>query len=109
MFESNITKIAEIGNSPIKSMFIELAQLDVDLRATETDLELGEVLDRHWAVREQIATTPVLNLRDAVWMARAAKLEEERDPRFTNDAPGSASHLASLAVAGLIRFAGSAK
>ena len=106
MFWNDSTKI---GNSPIKSLFIELAKLDVDLSTAETAIEQARVAERHWAIREKIVATPASNLHDAIWMARAAQLEIERDPDFTNDAAWSAAHLASLVVADMIRFAGSAE
>jgi hypothetical protein len=108
MLTENNTEIGNIGISPFKAMFIKLLQLGAELRNAADDNTQGEVLERHWAVREKIAATPALSLHDAIWRARAAEIERQRDPDFTNDVPGSAAHLASLVVADMILFAGSA-
>jgi hypothetical protein len=101
-----------IGTSSIKSLFVELAQIgDMlnDRSVAMDNAEYLEAMERHWNLREQIAAAPVQSLDDLAWLAHAARLEAERDPEFTNDAPGSARALARALADGARQFAGAAQ
>jgi hypothetical protein len=106
MLNENTTEIGNIGNSPFKAMVIRLALLDFNLGEVETDAEIADLLEQHWALRKQIETTPMRTINDLSWFSVATQIEIERDPEFTNDAPGSARALAKALADGALKLAG---
>jgi hypothetical protein len=106
MLNENITKIENIGNSPFKPLVVKLALLDHNLDGVETDAEQTDVLEQHWAIREQIETTPMRTINDLSWFSVATQIEIERDPEFTNDGAGSARALAKALADGVLKLAG---
>ncbi|MCW2284946.1 hypothetical protein M2323_002927 [Rhodoblastus acidophilus] len=107
-----MSKKDNTGKSPIKRLFSELLKVDAILRDPPTamdDTEYGAVVDRHWALRELIASHPVGSLADLAWISQALSLETDRDPEFTNDAPGSARALAMVIANGALQLAGAAR
>lgn len=104
-----MSKDNNIGNSPIKTMFAELAQLDdmlSDPSGAMDNTKYMEMFERHWFLREQIAVALVQSLDDLSWLAYSARLEAKRDPEFTNDGPGSARALAQALANGALKLAG---
>lgn len=94
------------GNVPLKALFVELAQLDDALRDPSVAMDNAEyerTCERHWALREQIAATPMLAADDQVWLAYTFQLEAERDSEFENHGPGSARHLAQALAENILR------
>lgn len=105
MMTENTMENLKVGSPTIKAMFLELAKADANLRAAKTDIEQIDAAERHWAVRERIATTSVSSLADLTMIARALEIERNRDPDFENDASGSARALAIALANGVIQLA----
>jgi hypothetical protein len=104
MLNDRTTEIGNIGNSPFKALVIRLALRDANLDGVETDAEQADVLEQHWAIRQQIETTPIRTINDLSWLSVATQIGIERDPEFTNGAPGSARALAIALTNGLIQL-----
>jgi hypothetical protein len=82
-----------IGNYPIKTMFIELLKRDLEIDNLPDeigDAELAEASNRQWFVSAQIDAMPARNHGDLTYKCRALQLRAERDPDFDCHVPGSA-------------------
>ncbi len=80
MSKHDSTEIGNIGNSPIKPMFIELAQLDDWLRDPSVEKEEDDCLatvERCLALREQIGATPACSLAELAFKDHALKIDVE--------------------------------
>lgn len=107
-----MSKKDTIGNSPIKALFTELAQLTNALGDPSILLENAEyteICELCWDIREQIESAPVESLHDLRWKARALQLEADRNPEFDNEGPGSARALAAAVANGAIQLASAAR
>jgi hypothetical protein len=104
MSEHHNTEIENIGNSPIKAIFVELAQLDEALRDPSISMDYDDygAIERHWALREAINATPACSLAELHAKARPLQVKISRDENFTNHGPGPARHLAKSLVADLL-------
>ena len=109
MSEHDSTENRNIGNSPIKAMFSELAQLDDALRDPSISIDSDgyeDAIERHWTLREQIGATPARSLAELSLKAHALQVEAERDTSFENDGAGSARQLARSLANDVLRLAG---
>jgi len=105
MSEHDSTEIGNIGKSPIKSMFIELAQLDDWLR--DTSIEKNEddcraTIEQHLALRERIGARPARSLNEMALKAHTLNIDAECDPSW----PKSAEQLARSLADDVLRLAG---
>jgi hypothetical protein len=105
MSEHDSTEIKNIGNYPIKPMFIELAQLDDWLHDPSIEKKEDDCLatvERHLALREQIGATPARSLAELAFKAHTLKIDAECERSW----PKLAEQLAQSLADDVLRLAG---
>lgn len=100
------------GKSPTEALFSELLKVDAilrDLPPKTPDKDYFAICELHWSLREKIEAAPVSSPSDLRVKFRTLKLEEGRDPEFTNHGPGSARSLAMTLASHALQLAGAAE
>lgn len=97
MSEHNSTEIGNVGNSPIKAMFADLAQFDDWLHDPSIEKKEDDCLatvERHLALRAQIVATPARSLAELAWKAHALQIDAKCGPSWPKFAEQLAHSLA---------------
>jgi hypothetical protein len=105
MSEHDSTEIGNIGNSPIKPTFIELAQLDDWLHDPSIEKEEDDCLatiEKHLALRKRIGAMPARSLAEMALKAHTLKIDAECERLW----PRLAEQLARSLADDVLRLAG---